>query len=67
MAGATPVFETVPGWDEDVSGVRDLSELPTNARRYVAKIEGWLGVPACLVSVGPERNETIFIKNPFRD
>ena len=67
MAEATPVFETVPGWEEDITGVRDLSELPTNARRYVGKIEGWLGVPSCLVSVGPERNETIFVKNPFRD
>jgi adenylosuccinate synthase len=67
MAEAVPVFETVPGWDEDVSDIRDLSELPTNARRYIDKIEGWLGVPACLVSVGPERNETIFVKNPFRD
>ncbi|MBW2263261.1 MAG: adenylosuccinate synthase [Deltaproteobacteria bacterium] len=67
IADATPVYESVPGWEEDITGIRDLHELPVPARRYIDKIEGWLGVPACLVSVGPERNETIFVKNPFRD
>jgi adenylosuccinate synthase len=37
------------------------------ARRYISRLESWLGVPTCLVSVGPERNETILVKNPFRD
>ncbi len=67
LSDASPVYESMPGWQEDITGIRDLPELPTPARRYVAKIESWLGVPACLVSVGPERNETIFLKNPFRD
>jgi adenylosuccinate synthase len=67
LSRAEPVFETVPGWNEDVAGVRDLRELPQNARRYISSMEGWLGVPTSLVSVGPERNETILVKNPFRD
>jgi adenylosuccinate synthase len=63
---AEPVYETHEGWAEDTQAVRDLDDLPAGARRYLARIGDLLGVPLFLVSVGPNRAETIVLKNPFR-
>ncbi|MDL2210930.1 adenylosuccinate synthetase, partial [Desulfovibrio sp. OttesenSCG-928-O18] len=54
-----PVYETMPGWDEDITGVRKWEDLPENARRYVTRLEQLAGVPVTLVSVGPDREQTI--------
>jgi len=62
---AEPVYETLPGFDEDVSGVRHFEELPDNARRYVERIEALAGVPAAFVSVGPGRDATIARRDLF--
>jgi adenylosuccinate synthase len=59
LARATPLYEDFPGWNEDLHGVRALGDLPENARRYVAALEEQAGVPIVLVSVGPERTQTI--------
>ncbi len=59
LARATPVYEAFDGWDEPIHGVRSLADLPENARRYVTAIEEHAGVPIVLVSVGPERSQTI--------
>jgi adenylosuccinate synthase len=59
LARATPVYEHFPGWSEPIHGVRSLSDLPENARRYVTAIEEHARVPIVLVSVGPERTQTI--------
>jgi adenylosuccinate synthase len=59
LARATPVYEAYDGWAEPLNGVRSLSDLPENARRYVTAIEEHAGVPIVLVSVGPERTQTI--------
>jgi len=59
LARATPIFEDFEGWDEPIHGVRSLADLPENARRYVSAIEAHAGVPIVLVSVGPERSQTI--------
>jgi adenylosuccinate synthase len=56
---AKPVYETLPGWQEDITGVRKLDELPENARLYLDRIMELIGVPIELVSVGPERDQTI--------
>ncbi len=66
IARAEPVYETFDGWAESVRAARDLDDLPAGARRYLSRIEDLLGVPLCLVSVGPGRAETIVLKNPFR-
>jgi len=60
-----PVYETLPGWNEDISGVRKFSELPQNTRNYLRRIELLLEVPINIVSVGPGRKETIILHNPF--
>jgi adenylosuccinate synthase len=59
LARATPVYEEFPGWAQDIHDVRTLTDLPENARRYVTALENQAGVPIVLVSVGPERTQTI--------
>ncbi|MDI3502903.1 MAG: adenylosuccinate synthase [Archaeoglobi archaeon] len=55
----TPVYEELDGWDEDISGAREPSELPKNARAYIERIEELAGVPVTIVSVGERRDQTI--------
>jgi adenylosuccinate synthase len=59
LSRATPIYEEFEGWSEPINGVRSLADLPEAARRYVSAIEGHAGVPIVLVSVGPERTQTI--------
>ncbi len=59
LSRATPIYERFPGWSEPIHDVRSLADLPENARRYVTAIEEHAGVPIVLVSVGPERTQTI--------
>jgi adenylosuccinate synthase len=59
LAGATPIYEDFPGWADEIHGVRTLADLPEAARRYVTALEEHAGVPIVLVSVGPERTQTI--------
>ncbi len=54
-----PVYESWPGWDEDITGCRNYDELPINAQRYIERIEELVGVPAEIISVGPGRKEAI--------
>jgi adenylosuccinate synthase len=54
-----PIYESLPGWTEDVCGVRNWSDLPANARGYVEFLSRQVGVPVSIVSVGPDRRQTI--------
>ncbi len=54
-----PVYETLPGWSENLTGVRQWSDLPLNARNYVLFLAEKVGIPASIVSVGPDRQQTI--------
>ncbi len=54
-----PVYETLPGWKEDLTQARQLSDLPANARAYLERIGQLVGVPVEMVSVGPARDQTI--------
>jgi adenylosuccinate synthase len=54
-----PVYETLPGWSADISGARNLVDLPAAARRYLDRIGELLGRPVRVVSVGPDREQTI--------
>jgi adenylosuccinate synthase len=65
IARAEPVFMHMPGWDRLPSDARDVTDLPGPARTYVETIERLAGVPFCLISVGPDRNETIRLTDPF--
>jgi len=60
-----PVLTEFAGWDEDISEILDYDQLPENAKKYVAFIEEQLGIKAMLVSVGPDRAQTMIRHNPF--
>ncbi len=60
LEGCRPVYETLPGWGCDISGARRLADLPANARRYVDRLAELLELPVSIISVGPDREQTIF-------
>ena len=60
-----PVYETVSGWSESTLGVQHWEQLPPNARRYIERIAELVGVGVDIVSTGPDRNETIILRDPF--
>ncbi|MCA1766166.1 MAG: adenylosuccinate synthase [Desulfobulbaceae bacterium] len=60
-----PVYEEMPGWQEDISKARNIDELPVKARDYIKRIEELTETPTTLLSVGPGREETILLRNPF--
>lgn len=57
-----PVYELLPGWKEDITGIRSFDELPPEAQQYLRRIEQLLEVPISIVSVGPERSQTIWVE-----
>jgi adenylosuccinate synthase len=60
---AKPVYEMLPGWDDDISSARELTDLPKAARAYVEAIEDLSGARVSVVGVGPERDETVAIRS----
>ncbi len=60
-----PVFEELPGWREDIRKVRRFEDLPPATRSYLQRVEALVGVPIQIISVGPDREETIVVKDPF--
>ncbi|MBB1480172.1 adenylosuccinate synthase [Pseudoalteromonas sp. SG41-2] len=58
-AALTPIYESMPAWDEDITGCRTFDSLPAAAQHYVERIEALMGVPVSMVSVGPEREQMI--------
>jgi adenylosuccinate synthase len=59
-----PVYETLPGWTENITTAQRLTDLPSAARRYIDRIEELVGLPVSIVSVGPDREQTIRVKAP---
>ncbi len=62
----TPSYIDMPGWQDSTIGARRLQDLPKNARKYLERIEASLAKPVDIISTGPERDETIVIRNFFR-
>ena len=60
---AKPIYEYLPGWSEDISKARSLSDLPKNAREYIAFLEEISGAPMSAIGVGPGRDETIVTRD----
>lgn len=59
LARCKPIYETVPGWSDDITKVTKFEDLPENAKKYIARLEAILGLPVKFVSVGPGREQTI--------
>jgi adenylosuccinate synthase len=60
LSQASPVYETVPGWDKEITEVNDFHDLPANAQDYICLIEEIIKKPITIIGVGPERSQTIF-------
>jgi adenylosuccinate synthase len=60
---ATPVYETLPGWSEDITGAKSFEDLPKNAQAYVKALEEMSGAPISAIGVGPGRDETVQINS----
>lgn len=63
--GVQPVYESLPGWSESTVGIKLLDQLPQNARNYINRLEELVGIPVDIISTGPDRVETIVLRNPF--
>ena len=57
-----PIYETIPGWKQPVDDVRREEDFPEGALAYVRRIEELIGIPVAVLSVGPDRAQTIFTK-----
>jgi adenylosuccinate synthase len=66
LGDCKPIYETLPGWSEDISGAQDMKDLPENVKKYLNRIEELTQTPIQIVSVGAERNQTIVLNNPLR-
>ena len=60
-----PVYEELPGWKESTVGVTDYGALPVNARKYLERLQALVDVPIDMISTGPDRDQTITLRNPF--
>lgn len=67
VAACEPVYEEFSGWTESTFGVQSWSALPANARRYLERMAAVIGVPIDMVSTGPDREQTILLRQPFSD
>jgi adenylosuccinate synthase len=65
LADCKPIYETLPGWSEDISGIKDMKDMPEPVTSYLKQIEELTETPIHIVSVGADRNETILKRNPF--
>jgi len=65
LAECKPVYETLSGWPEDITKIREMEDLPQNTKNYLNRISEMTETPIHIVSVGPARDETIVLKNPF--
>ena len=61
----TPVYETLPGWSESLDECRRLDDLPANTRKYVAAVEDAVGCKVWVIGVGPGRERTVVVRDPF--
>ena len=61
----TPVYEEMPGWQDNTVGITDYAKLPQQAKDYIRRLEVLTGVPIDIISTGPDRNETIVLRHPY--
>lgn len=60
-----PVYEELPAWKEDITGAKSWSDLPENAQKFLNRVSELVGIPLVTVSVGPDREQTIVLQNPW--
>jgi adenylosuccinate synthase len=65
IAACRPIYETFPGWKETTAGITQWERLPLNARRYLERVQQFIGTPIDMVSTGPDRDHTILLRHPY--
>ncbi len=60
-----PLYEEMPGWEGDISGIRSFKDLPVNSQKYILRLEELTGIPVNIVSLGKERNQTLILNDVF--
>ncbi len=66
IAACVPIYDSFPGWSQSTFGATEWEALPLNARRYLERVEAFIGAPIDMVSTGPDRTHTILLRHPFR-
>lgn len=66
IAACEPVYETFPGWEGSTAGITAWDALPLNARRYLERVQAFIGAPIDMVSTGPDREHTILLRHPYQ-
>ncbi|WP_018175445.1 MULTISPECIES: adenylosuccinate synthase [unclassified Thioalkalivibrio] len=64
-AACKPIYEEMPGWQESTVGIREYEKLPAAARAYLERLSEVVGVPIDMISTGPDRDETLVLRDPF--
>jgi adenylosuccinate synthase len=62
-----PVYDSFPGWQESTAGLTEWDVLPANARRYLERVQQFIGAPIDMVSTRPDREHTILLRHPYQD
>ena len=60
-----PKYNIFPGWKASTNGIKNINELPDNAKKYIYDVEDFIGAKVSSISTSPERDDTILIENPF--
>ncbi|MDX2219939.1 MAG: adenylosuccinate synthase [Burkholderiales bacterium] len=67
LAVCEPIYEEFPGWKESTVGIKSFDALPKTAQAYLKRLEALIGAPIDIISTGPDREETIVVRDPFKD
>lgn len=67
LAQCEPIYEEFPGWQTSTVGIKTFADLPEKAQKYLLRVEELAGIPIDIVSTGPDRNETIVLRYPFKE
>ena len=60
-----PIYKSFPGWKTSTNGIKNINDLPQNAKNYIFAVEDFVGAKISSISTSPERKDTILIENPF--
>jgi adenylosuccinate synthase len=66
IAACKPIYDTLPGWSGSTFGITQWDALPLNARRYLERVQAFIGAPIDMVSTGPDREHTILLRHPYQ-
>ncbi|HEU4650908.1 MAG TPA: adenylosuccinate synthase [Croceibacterium sp.] len=66
IAACVPIYDSFPGWSGTTFGITEWDRLPLNARRYLERVQAFIGAPIDMVSTGPDRDHTILLRHPYQ-